>query len=131
MLDSYSKFQTGAWSGKNNRKCPIYVRIYRNMPCLRSVRLCPASSRFARSGGAVDQHQHNYRMIVSPCVTTVRYGQEKVEVHVYSPASSRLSGLNVRVATRDIANVRPTSSQRNVCPVGASRSSPLTSHVKE
>jgi hypothetical protein len=41
-----------------------------------------------------------------------RYGERKLEVHMYSPASLGLSGLNVRVpsGSRDIPSMPPTLS---------------------
>ena len=64
------------------------------------------------------------------CVTVrlpVRYGEKKLVVHLYSPASSRLSGLNVRVRLREYT--LSSLSQRRVLELTASCSSPITSHI--
>jgi len=61
----------------------------------------------------------------------VRYGDENVEVHLYSPASLRLSWLNVSMGSRSMPILPPTLSHRNLLSNPLSRSSPLTSHVKE
>ena len=59
----------------------------------------------------------------------VRYVEPMVEVHLYSPASLRLSGLKVMGSSREYSV--PSLSHRRLLEFTASRSSPLTSHVRE
>ena len=78
-------------------------------------------------------HYSQLTVSVLVCVTVrlpVRYGEKKLEVHLYSPASSRLSGLNVRVGLREYS-LMPSLFHRRELKLTASRSSPLTSHIKE
>ena len=60
----------------------------------------------------------------------VRYGETMVAVHLYIPASSRLSGENVRFADRD-ALPPPTLSHLNNVVLTARSSAPATVQDRE
>ena len=65
--------------------------------------------RLSQAGTA----HHNSRLTVTVTLSVtvwvpVRYGEAKAWVHMYSPACSGLSGLNVRVAVCSIPLVPPT-----------------------
>ena len=81
------------------------------------------------------QYYSLFSLLIVTVVTTVRvsirYEEAKLEVHLYSPASPRLNELNVRVDSRDMPMLPPTLSHRNLLLNPFSRSSPLTSHVRE